>query len=203
MATALSPARALRQPRRIDWRALFGIFLTLVAVGGSIFFWTESSDTRSIVVATRDVPSGSTLTLADLAIARVRVDDTLYQAAVPAEDLSTLTGKQLSEPIHAHQVLVRAQVSQRPSLGRDELALTIPISPETAVGGSLRPGDAVELLVTINKGAGQGRTPVALNFQQAFNAPSSPWLTLVRDSVLGKGNSLKKNNDEITAVLSQ
>jgi multiple sugar transport system substrate-binding protein len=58
-------------------------------------------------------------------------------------------------------------------------------------------------LVTINKVAGQGRTPVALNFQQAFNAPSSPWLTLVRDSVLGKGSSLKKNNDEITAVLSQ
>jgi len=36
MATAVSPRLALRQPRRIDWRALFGIFLTLGAVGGSI-----------------------------------------------------------------------------------------------------------------------------------------------------------------------
>ncbi|HLZ08007.1 MAG TPA: RcpC/CpaB family pilus assembly protein, partial [Chloroflexota bacterium] len=162
MATTLSPARALRQPRRIDWRALFGIFLTLVAVGGSIFFWTASSDTRSVVVATRDVPSGSSLTLADLAVARVRIDDTLYQAAVPAEDLSTLAGKQLAEPVHAHQVIVRAQISPRPSLGRDQLALTIPISPETAVGGSLRPGDAVEVLVTINKGKPEARTTVVL-----------------------------------------
>jgi len=58
-------------------------------------------------------------------------------------------------------------------------------------------------LVTINKVAGQGRTPVALNFQQAFNAPSSPWLTLVRSAVLGDGTAIKKDNDEITAVLSQ
>ena len=58
-------------------------------------------------------------------------------------------------------------------------------------------------LVTINQVAGQGRTPVALNFQQAFNAPSSPWLTLVRGAVLSDGSSVKKDNDEITAVLAQ
>ncbi|WP_102194525.1 ABC transporter substrate-binding protein, partial [Microbacterium aurantiacum] len=39
-------------------------------------------------------------------------------------------------------------------------------------------------LVTINEVAAQGDTPVALNFQQAFNAPGSPWLTLVRNAVL-------------------
>ena len=43
-------------------------------------------------------------------------------------------------------------------------------------------------LVTINEVAGKGDTPVALNFQQAFNAPSSPWLTLVRNAVLGDGD---------------
>jgi multiple sugar transport system substrate-binding protein len=58
-------------------------------------------------------------------------------------------------------------------------------------------------LVTINEVAAKGETPVAVNFQQAFNATSSPWLTLVRDAVLGNGADLAKNNDEITAVLSQ
>ena len=43
-------------------------------------------------------------------------------------------------------------------------------------------------LVTINEVAGKGDTPVALNFQQAFNAPNSPWLTLVRNAVLGDGS---------------
>lgn len=58
-------------------------------------------------------------------------------------------------------------------------------------------------LVTINEVAGKGSTPVALNFQQAYNAPGSPWLTLVRGAVLGDGDSIDADNDEITAVLSQ
>jgi len=58
-------------------------------------------------------------------------------------------------------------------------------------------------LITINEVAGKGDTPVALNFQQAFNAPGSPWLTLVRNAVLGDGSSVDADNDEITAVLSQ
>jgi multiple sugar transport system substrate-binding protein len=58
-------------------------------------------------------------------------------------------------------------------------------------------------LVTINEVAAEGETPVATNFQQAFNATNSPWLTLVRDAVLGNGADLAKNNDEISAVLSQ
>ena len=58
-------------------------------------------------------------------------------------------------------------------------------------------------LVTINEVAGKGDTPVALNFQQAFNAPNSPWLTLVRNAVLGDGDTVDADNDEITAVLGQ
>ena len=58
-------------------------------------------------------------------------------------------------------------------------------------------------LVTINTVAGQGDTPVSLHFQQAFNAPDSPWLTLVRNAVLGDGASVDSDNDEITSVLSQ
>ncbi|WP_026482066.1 ABC transporter substrate-binding protein [Agromyces subbeticus] len=58
-------------------------------------------------------------------------------------------------------------------------------------------------LVTINEVAGDGDTPVAINFQQAFNAPNSPWLTLVRNAVLGDGATVDADNDEITAVLSE
>ncbi|SFR83215.1 multiple sugar transport system substrate-binding protein [Agromyces sp. CF514] len=58
-------------------------------------------------------------------------------------------------------------------------------------------------LITINEVAGQGDTPVAINFQQAFNAPNSPWLTMVRNAVLGDASTIDADNDEITAVLSQ
>lgn len=58
-------------------------------------------------------------------------------------------------------------------------------------------------LVTINEVAGKGDTPVAMNFQQAFNAPNSPWLTLVRNQVLNGKGDITKDNGEITAVLQQ
>ena len=58
-------------------------------------------------------------------------------------------------------------------------------------------------VVTINQVAGKGQTPVALNFQQAFNAPNSPWLALVREAVLGPNTAVDANNDQITAVLGQ
>lgn len=58
-------------------------------------------------------------------------------------------------------------------------------------------------LVTINKVAGNGKTPVALNFQQAYNASNSPWLALVRDAVLSDGANLTKNNDQVSSVLGQ
>ncbi|WP_243420643.1 ABC transporter substrate-binding protein [Micromonospora globispora] len=58
-------------------------------------------------------------------------------------------------------------------------------------------------LVTINEVAGKGQTPVAMNFQQAYNATNSPWLSLVRDCVLSEGTDLQPNNQQITSVLSQ
>ena len=58
-------------------------------------------------------------------------------------------------------------------------------------------------LVTINQVASDGVTPLAKNFQQAFNAPTGPWLTLVREAVLGPNTAVQQNNEEITAVLQQ
>ncbi|WP_433385578.1 ABC transporter substrate-binding protein [Actinoplanes sp. CA-142083] len=57
----------------------------------------------------------------------------------------------------------------------------------------------------INEVAGrpESKTPVAINFQQAFNAPGSPWVTLFRNQVYGDGANLDKDNDAVTQALSQ
>ena len=44
---------------------------------------------------------------------------------------------------------------------------------------------------------------MSLNFQEAFNSPTSPWLTLVRNAVLEGTDSVDADNDAITDVLSQ
>jgi pilus assembly protein CpaB len=42
------------------------------------------------------------------------------------------------------------------------MALTIPVSADTAVGGPIRPGDVVEVLVTTGRGTPQVHTAVVL-----------------------------------------
>ncbi|MEU4219550.1 sugar ABC transporter substrate-binding protein [Actinoplanes sp. NPDC026623] len=60
-------------------------------------------------------------------------------------------------------------------------------------------------VATVNKVAAspQSKTPVALNFQQAFNAPTAPWSTLLRNQVYGDPGSLADDNAAITSVLGQ
>lgn len=183
----LTPSRALRRPRRIDMRAVLGVFVMLVAFAGSLAFWTLSSDARAVVVATRDLPATSVLSASDLAVSQVRVDDAIYQTAIPASELSSLVGKPLAEPVHAQQMLVRAQVAPRPPLGADRLALTIAVSPETAVGGRLRPGDWVQVLATLNKGKPDTRTTVVLPRVSVYDVGYDPRTTAFSTDVTNNG----------------
>lgn len=60
-------------------------------------------------------------------------------------------------------------------------------------------------VVAINKVAASpdSKTPIAVNFQQAFNAPGSPWVTLLRDQVFNGKDNLSQDNSAINSVLGQ
>ncbi len=58
-------------------------------------------------------------------------------------------------------------------------------------------------MVTINEVAAKGDTPVALSFQQAFNAVGSPWVTMIRNQVLNRANTVDADNEQITAILAE
>lgn len=169
MAVAtLTPARALRR-RRADPRALVGVCLTLAALAGSVAFWMSASDARPVLVATRELPVGATLRSSDVSVAYVRMDDSLYQAALPADMLDALVGRELGEPIHAQQVLARAQVTDQPGLAADQVAITIPTRPESAVDGRLRRGDTVQVLVTLtDKTRNEAHTRQVLDHARVF-----------------------------------
>jgi Flp pilus assembly protein CpaB len=154
---SVSPTRALRRPLRLDARALVGVLLMLVAIGGSIAVWSTQQDTRGVLVAARELSAGATLSADDLAIAQARLDDSLYQAAVPASALNSVVGRQLAEAAHPNQILARAQISAQPAVGPNQAVLAIPVSAETAAGGRIRPGDSVQVLGTDTKGNGASR----------------------------------------------
>lgn len=187
---ALSPSRALRRPRRRDFRAIFGLFLLLFATGSSIAFWGTTSTTRAVVVSTRDLPAGARLGSADLAVARVRVDDSMYGAAVPEDEMGQLVGRQLAEPLHAQQLLVRAQFSSRRPLGASEVAMTIPVTAHSALGGRVRPGDAVEVVLTVGKGTAEARSTVVLPRVAVYEVGHDERLTTVATSGASGGDAV-------------
>ncbi|AXG82175.1 ABC transporter substrate-binding protein [Streptomyces paludis] len=57
-------------------------------------------------------------------------------------------------------------------------------------------------LVLINQLVADGRTPYALKFGQTFNDPNGPWLSLMRNAVFGDGASVEKDNDAVSASLT-
>lgn len=60
-------------------------------------------------------------------------------------------------------------------------------------------------VVAINQVAGSpnSKTPIAIDFQQAFNAAGSPWVTLFRDQVFNGKDNLSQDNSAINGVLGQ
>lgn len=175
----LTPAQAVRQPRRVNVRALVGVFLMLAFFTGSMAYWTATADTRAVLVATRDLPVGAALQAGDLAVARVRLDDALYAATLPADQASALVGRQLAYPVLANQLLVQAQLSPRPLIGPDQVALTIPVSAQSAVGGRVKPGDGVRVYLTTEKGRPESRTEVVLDRATVYDVGYDARATVV------------------------
>ena len=199
MAVAtLSSARALRRPRRADPRAIVGIFITLAALAASVAFWVGSSDTRAVIVATRDLSAGATLGASDLGITYLRADDSVYSAAIPAETLDSLVGRKLSEPMHAQQVLARAQINDQFGLAADQVAITIPAHPDSAVDGRLKPGDWVQVLDTVtDKTRNEAHAHPVLQRVQVFEVGRD---TSLQSAVIGSADGRDPTRNPITSV---
>ena len=158
---SVSPTRALRRPLRLDVRALVGILLMLVAIGGSIAVWNTEQDTREVLVVARELPAGATLQRSDLNVTRARLDDPVFSAAYPRTALESVVGKQLAEPAHANQLLNQRQVSTRPRLEDGQMVLAIPVRTDSAAGGRIRAGDGVAVIATDSR-SGSGASRVVL-----------------------------------------
>jgi Flp pilus assembly protein CpaB len=202
MVGVLSPSRAIRQSRRIDARVPISILVLLAAVAGAMAFFTANNDTRSVLVATHELPAGATLTASDVAIAHVRVDDSLYGAALHEQALTQLVGKQLAEPVHAQQMLVQAQISTRPVIGPNEAAMTIPVNPTTAIAGRVRAGDSVQVIATLNKGKPETKTAVVLPRVKVYDVAFDQRPTAINTGGSGSANAQQGQVSAVTLILS-
>jgi Flp pilus assembly protein CpaB len=152
----LTPAAARRgRSRRANVRLLAGAICVVAAfVGFLVFVASVSPRTQGVVVASHGLAAGTRLRRSDLAVAQAQLGSAQAQTVVLADGLDGLEGRQLLAPVAAQQVLVKAELAPptRPLLEPGQVRMTLPVKPETAVGGALRSGDVVTVLATRDKG---------------------------------------------------
>src|SRR5438876_1082519 len=70
-----------------------------------------------------------------------------------------------STPVAAQQFLARPQLTttRRPALQPGFVRMTVPVRPDTAVGGALRTGEVVTVLATTDKGKPTAQTRSVLD----------------------------------------
>jgi len=178
-AGALTPARALHPPRALPVRAGIGLLLALITGLAGLLFVQSSADTRTVLVAARDLPAGATLQSSDLAVSKVRLADDLYAAAIPAARLADTAGKELDAPVYAHEVLVQAQLSKQPALAPGQVAFTIPVTAASADISRIRPRSWVAVYATSSKGQPDAKTALVVPRAQVYDVGYERNVTVV------------------------
>ena len=167
LPVGLTPAAADRNhARRLNARVVAGVVCVLAAFSGFLVFAASTSPrTHGVVVSVRDLPTGTRLRRADLAIAQAQLGEAQAQAFVSADGLDGIEGQELLAPVAAQQILARAQLTtaRRPTLLPGFVRMTVPVRPDTAVGGALRAGDVVTVLATSDKGKPTAQTRPVLD----------------------------------------
>jgi Flp pilus assembly protein CpaB len=147
-------------------RAVYlGLFLVL-ALGAGIIYYGNTRETTA-VVANGDLQVGSAITDSSVSLRRV------HPGSIPAgsaRQLSDVVGKFVAWPILDGQfVPLKALARDRASLIAGGLAvpsgfhaISVPVTAADAVGGALRPGDYVDVLV-VAKNQLAGATPQPAN----------------------------------------
>lgn len=115
-----------------------GLVLTLAVL-------RDGDGQRRIVVAARDLESGTVLGPKDLRVESVRVGTGLADHLVPGRDASHVRGRVLIAAATTGDPLLATQVRNRPT-DDGRRAMSIPVDRSRAVNGRLAPGDRVDVV---------------------------------------------------------
>lgn len=110
-----------------------------------------------IVVAKENLNIGDILSYENLAI-REMPRDYIHSAAVRSDSADSVVGKRIMQPLSAGESLLRNFLASSKTSGFSNLiekgkrALTFPVDLVSSLSGLLRPGDRIDLMVTLSDG---------------------------------------------------
>ena len=178
----VAPARRVERPSWINLRTILGLvlFCTSVVLGRNVL--AQGPPVDVLWAAGTDLPAGSVLDADDLVPIDVTLDaGTLQHYVTTARDLG---GAVLMRPVAAGE-LIAAEWLAEGSQARQGRTMTIPISPEHAVGGTLRPGDLIDVYATFNAGDSRARTTLLARAVEVIGVVTADGFAIEEESVVG------------------
>ena len=156
-------ATALSYPRAADTggvkyaRAIFGLAVALVGTALVLVLYVRGQpQTVQVLEAARDLPPGAVLQPDDLVAQAEPLSDGLSGLVVPASDRAAVIGHPIGKGLLRGMPLARAQVLDGGrGIPNDLRVVAVAVTPESAAGGEIEPGDDVEILGTTKAAGGQ------------------------------------------------
>ncbi|HVM35385.1 MAG TPA: RcpC/CpaB family pilus assembly protein [Actinomycetota bacterium] len=144
-------ARRIARPTWINTRTVLGMMLFAAAVVAGGRFLEAANTTTPAWTAARDLAPGDVVESEDL-----RIVDVNLPADVGTQYIlggTSLSGSIITRPVPAGALIPASAVTLEANSGPGRL-FTVPVAPEHAVGGALRPGDLVDIFATASEGDG-------------------------------------------------
>ena len=154
---------AIRVPRvgslgrrlpRVDARLVVGVLLVSLSVLGGLRLSGGGAHTVAVYAAAHDLGTGHVLGAADLSPVRVQVEAPALSQMVRV-GVRPPVGHVLRAPLREGGIVPASALGGGAPVGRE---LTVAVTPEHALGGSVRAGDRVDVLASFDKSTDAAKT---------------------------------------------
>ncbi len=137
-----------------DTRFMVGLVLVAVSIVGGLRLAGDPVAATEVYVASTDLDAGHVLTSADVEVVEVRAPRDVLSGWTKTAHGAPV-GRILRVALRQGSPLVFDRLGGAVAAGRE---ITVPATPEHALGGDIRAGDRIDLLATFDKGTDAART---------------------------------------------
>jgi Flp pilus assembly protein CpaB len=175
-------ARRMSRPSWINLRTVLGLLLFCVAFLAGQRVLDTSRVTVAVWSATRDLGADSVIGEDDITAVDVKLPDDAIALYAPASD--DLVGTILSRPVRAGEIIPAEAVATAPEIATGR-SMTIPVTPEHANGGALRPGDRIDVFATFDAGDVRARTTLLVRAVEVLDVVTAGGIVGGTESAVG------------------
>lgn len=154
------------RPAWLNLRTLFGSALFAISLGSGWLLLEGAGGDLRLWAAARDLPAGVPLTASDLIPVTGDLGPDQVSLYLGAD--VDLVGTELTRPVAEGELLNAGFVAPAEE-GLEAQAITVPVTPEHAVGGDLSPGDLVDVYATLKAGGATPRTVLVVQAAQILD----------------------------------